>query len=84
MTIHAVKKPKPPTLQGAPAFPNQGTWVRYTTDPTTGRLTGVWIYNGNEDSAIELPVSGIERDLPISGMGTYTITIPAPYVSEAK
>lgn len=72
-----------PGYEGAPTFPRQETWIRYTTDDI-GRINGVWAYNLNGDE-VRLPVSMVHKDWPITGAApTYTFEVPSAFVSEAR
>jgi hypothetical protein len=72
---------KAPKLTGAPAVPGQRSWVRFVME--NGICVGVWVYDGNEESGVELPVTNITREMSANAAGTYTFTVPAEYVSEA-
>lgn len=76
------KRSEAPDLRGAPAIPGQRSWIRYVIEDSV--CVGVWVYNGNADSAVELPVTHITRDMAANEPGTYTFTVPAVYVSEAE
>jgi hypothetical protein len=78
-----VKREAPP-LAGAPCVPGQRTWLRYTTDPD-GRIDGLWAFsNAHGAEPIEIPVTHIVQDWPLREQPTFTFTVPAHYVSEAR
>lgn len=74
-------KREAPSLQGAPTFPGQQSYVRYVME--NGICVGVWVYD-NDGNAVELPVSHINHDIPVNSRGEYAFTVPAEYVSEAS